>query len=201
VDVAENFDWRFDIFNHNGLSLEDVEALASQVDDVFFFAGEFGARLVLLVVLRLQQGLHEFAIETLVGVLRYSSSRVLEARPKLLGFLLELVNRDLADQDREVFSWVVHVVLVADCDVGLVGKHKLLLLLDVVNILSWIVLLVALFVSRVLGSLGLVGGLYLHCEVLQLGEELEGVYLGYYIHWDVWGLVLEPSMHVDVLVH
>ena len=56
-----------------------------------------------------------------------------------------------------------------------------------------------IFAALSIGAL--LNGLDLLDQVLVLVEELVGVDAGYDVDWDVGGLVLEASMHVDIGVN
>jgi len=130
---------------------------------------------------------------------------ILESRAELFGLLLKLVNRNLSNKHREIFSGCLTTAsCVAHGNVSLISEAELFIISDVVDI-SRVILL-----DRVLPRTLSIFTLSVTCffdwfnfgsQMFMLSEKLIGIDTSYNINWDVRSLVLEATMDIYIGIY
>lgn len=103
MDVSNNLDWWSNLLDDNWLSSKDLGALIGQFNDVLSLAWELNSWLDVLTFLWLQERLQEHLAERVIWVL-IDLGMILLLWVQLLWLLSELVNRNLSNDKREIFS-------------------------------------------------------------------------------------------------
>lgn len=200
MEIAENLDRRSNVLDDGRLGRKHLSALIGDLDDVLAFQRELGVRLDILTILGSQQRLKEQLTKCLIRVLVNLGTQLLLVGVQLLGLLGELVDGDLAHNEREVFGLrVLHVALVLRC---LSGNMRLIRQLEsavhvvqrLLVLLDGFLLVFVAVLARFLWRLNLLK------KTVEAGEQLLGVDLANLAKRNVRDLMLKATMHVDVVV-
>jgi len=195
VEVSEDLDGWLEVLDEHGLGVEHLGDLADELKHLLLLDVEGPhQRDGDLTLSWGKQIFDEERVKRLVVVLL--NQRGLHVRSELAGLLLQLVNRDLADHQREVFSWRLHLAALSvqtHRDMGLIGEAEFLCLNDVVDVL---VLADGILGASVFARLGRLR-VHLGGETRVVSEQLRGVNLRDRVDRNVRSLMLKATVYVN----
>lgn len=196
MDISNNLSWRSNFLDNNWLGSKDVGYLICKLNDMLSFARELTSWFDVLALLWLQQRLNEHLAKSVIRVF-INLSVVLILRVQLLRFFGEFVDRDLSDDQREIFRLDINLVRLdlRGSDMSLVRELKLSLHIVVVLsvLLDTLLLIFITFFSIFLWRLDFLK------KVVVSSKQLLSVNLANLTQRDVWNFMLKSSVDINIV--